>query len=327
MQDYYNRIDLNTDLSNISKEICKKYDLGNYISDKIIEIGYEDFNYILTSSKNKFFVKILYNGRDKNETNDYLNRLEQVRKSEIAFPKLLYSNNNALYELQIDNVLYRIFVFEYINGKNLLELGLTLNNEEIIYIANQIKLIHKVDLKPNFIYDSWAISSFPSEYVKNKDVIPDNFKNRINELYTSYNNIDFDKLPHSFVHGDIMNTNIMKDNNNKLWLIDFAVSNYLPRIQDLVVVACNICMTNNKEESYKRIKLLINEYSITYPLTTYEKEVFKLLFDISNAMFLMQSSYQKSIGNNSDETDFWFNKGVSGLNFSDKSEFDKILIK
>ena len=121
-----------------------------------------------------------------------------------------------------------------------------------------------------------------------------------------------------------MNTNIMKDKNNKLWLIDIAVSNYLPRIQDLVVASCNLCMTNSKEESYKRIIVLIDEYSKNNKLTDYEKEVFKIMFAISNAMFLMQSSYQMSIGNNSDETMFWYNKGVNGLKFSDSEEFNKI---
>ena len=34
----------------------------------------------------------------------------------------------------------------------------------------------------------------------------------------------------------------MKDNNGKLWIIDFAVSNYLPRIVDLAVSSCNLCL-------------------------------------------------------------------------------------
>ena len=36
LQDFYNRINLNTDLSNISKNICSTYNLGKHISDKII---------------------------------------------------------------------------------------------------------------------------------------------------------------------------------------------------------------------------------------------------------------------------------------------------
>ena len=324
MQEYFDRIDLNTDLSNISKIICEKYNLGNYLSDKIVEIGYEDFNYILTTSKNKYFVKILYNGRDENEANDYLERLSSVCATDISFPKLLSANGEYLFKITIENVTYRIFVFEYIDGKNLFELGTELDIDGIKFIANQINLIHQIKIEPNFIYDSWAISSFPTEYVKKKDVIPDKYKSVIEDLYNKYTNVDFDNLPHAFVHGDLMNTNVMKDANNKLWIIDFAVSNYLPRIQDLVVASCNLCMTSDKEKSYHRISILVNEYTKNNKLTDYEKKAFKILFDISNAMFLMQASYQISIGNNSKETLFWLNKGIKGLEFSDSLEFDKI---
>ena len=325
IQEYYNRINLNTDLSNISNKICEEYNLGNYKSDKLVEIGYEDFNYILTTSTGKFFVKILYNGRDEKESKDYLERLINICSSDISFPKLLKSiNNNYLYELIIDNVKYRIFVFEYIDGNNIFELGIELSNDEIKSIARQIDLIHRINFKPEFIYDSWAINSFPKEYEKKKNVIPDKHKNKVKELLIKYNNIDFNNLPHAFVHDDLMNTNIMKDKNNKLWIIDIAVSNYLPRIQDLVVASCNLCMTSDKETSYKRISALLNEYMINNKLSNYEKEVFKIMFDISNAMFLMQSSYQMSIGNNSKETEFWYNKGLNGLEFSDSEEFNKI---
>jgi Ser/Thr protein kinase RdoA (MazF antagonist) len=325
MQEYFDRINLNVDLSKISKEICKYYNLGNYLNNEIIKIGYEDFNYVLITNNGKWFVKILYKGRGDAEVNAYLDRLLAVNESEISSPKLLKVNNNFLYKLEFKNIIYKILVFEYIDGNNIFELGTILNEEEIKYLAKQIKLIHQIDIKPNFIYDSWAINNFLNEYDKKCSFIPLEFKNQINGLYNIYKGINFSKLSYAFVHGDIMNTNIMKDNNGKLWLVDFAVSNYLPRIQDLAVVACNICVVDDKEESYQRIKALIKEYTKEYPLTDYEKEIFKTLFDISNAMFLMQASYQKSIGNNSKETLFWLNKGVKGLRLSDENLFKQVL--
>ena len=49
LQDFNKRIGLNTKLDNISSEICKSYDLGNFISNELITIGYEDYNYYLTT--------------------------------------------------------------------------------------------------------------------------------------------------------------------------------------------------------------------------------------------------------------------------------------
>ena len=136
MQEYFDRIDLNTDLSNISKIICEKYNLGNYLSDKIVEIGYEDFNYILTTSKNKYFVKILYNGRDENEANDYLERLSSVCATDISFPKLLSANGEYLFKIKMAatlcshffiSLLLIVILLCYKNQVRLYVLGLALS--------------------------------------------------------------------------------------------------------------------------------------------------------------------------------------------------------
>ena len=58
LQDFNKRIGLNTDLKNISEQICNKYNLGNFVSNELITIGYEDYNYYLTTSKGKYCVKI-----------------------------------------------------------------------------------------------------------------------------------------------------------------------------------------------------------------------------------------------------------------------------
>lgn len=42
LQDFNKRIGLNTDLKNISELICNKYNLGNFVSNELITIGYED---------------------------------------------------------------------------------------------------------------------------------------------------------------------------------------------------------------------------------------------------------------------------------------------
>ena len=54
MKEFEERINLNFPLEVLSKEICNKYNLGKFIDNKLIEIGYEDYNYILTTSKGKF---------------------------------------------------------------------------------------------------------------------------------------------------------------------------------------------------------------------------------------------------------------------------------
>jgi len=72
-------------------------------------------------------------------------------------------------------------------------------------------------------------------------------------LVREFNALKMKKLPHCFVHGDLIETNIMKDKEGKLWIIDFAVANYYPRIIELAVLACNILLTQKAGLNQKEI--------------------------------------------------------------------------
>ena len=47
MEDFFERIDVNASLNEIAREICSKCNIDNYLSSKIVEVGYEDFNFII----------------------------------------------------------------------------------------------------------------------------------------------------------------------------------------------------------------------------------------------------------------------------------------
>ena len=60
---FYERINKIDDIDNFAKIVCDEYNLGDYKNIKIIEIGYEDFNAIITTSLGKYFLKIYRNER------------------------------------------------------------------------------------------------------------------------------------------------------------------------------------------------------------------------------------------------------------------------
>ena len=120
----------------------------------------------------------------------------------------------------------------------------------------------------------------------------------------------------------------MKDNNGKLWIIDFAVSNYMPRIVDLAVSSCNLCLNpKSLKETKSGIEMILKEYEKYNKLTDYEKEVFPIFFDIANAMGILQISYLISQGEASMEDRFWYNVSEKGLEFSNNNFWNGILKK
>ena len=318
LQDFNKRIGLNTELENISEQICQSYNLGDFISNELITIGYEDYNYYLTTSTGKYCVKIFNKIRSEEDIKNYLSRIRVVADSEINAPKPLKINNDIVLELDYESNHYDICVFEYIDGKNYFELGKKPSKDIIKELAKQTALINNLDINPNFIYDSWAIINFEEEYQNKRKYISEEYQNEFDRLLMELKSIDIEKLPKAFVHGDIISTNVMLDNADKVWIIDFAVSNYLPRIIDLAVISCNMCLDKkSKENTCTNIELLIKEYNKYNQLTEYELEVFEIFYKLANAMHILQTEYIIKTDGDSEENQYWLNEGIKGYSYSD----------
>ncbi len=324
LQDFNKRIGLNTDLKNISQQICGIYGLGTFISNELITIGYEDYNYYLTTSSGKYCVKIFSKIRTEEDIKNYLDRIRAVANSKINSPKPLLVNNDITLSLDFEQNHYDICVFEYINGKNYFELGKKPNDDVIKELARQTAMINNLDIKPNFIYDTWAIVNFDEEYKQKRECLSDSYKEDFDKLLIELKNIDFEKLPKAFVHGDIISTNVMIDENSKVWIIDFAVSNYLPRIIDLAVIACNMCLDEkSKDKTYSNIALLMSEYNKYNPLTEYELETFGTFYKLANAMHILQPQFIIKMDGDSEENQYWLNEGIIGYSYSSDEDFKK----
>lgn len=327
-QEFYDRINLNTNLENISKEICKKYNLDDYISDELILVGYEDFNYILNTTKGKYCVKIFNKERTNKDVNNYIDRIKLASTLNINTPKIYRVKNNCLQIIDINNNQYRLCVFEYVNGKSFYDLNEIPTEKEIKEIIKQMVYIHNAKLDSEYIYDKWTITNFIKEYKDKKNYLDKKYIDIFNKLTNRLEKVDFNKLVYSFVHGDIISSNVMKDKNNKLWIIDFAVSNYLPRIVDLAVTSCNLCLNpNSKVKTIESTKMILEEYQKYIKLNEYELETFPLFYDLANAMGILQISYLNNIGEASDEDKFWLEESEKGLSFSDNNFWNSIIKK
>lgn len=146
LQDFNKRIGLNTDLKNISQKICESYNLGEFISNELITIGYEDYNYYLTTSNGKYCVKIFSKIRTKVDIKNYLDRIRAVANSEINAPKPLIVNSDITLSLDYEDNHYDICVFEYINGKNFFELEEKPSKDIIKELARQTAMINNLDI-------------------------------------------------------------------------------------------------------------------------------------------------------------------------------------
>ena len=313
---FYERIDKIEDINILSTLVCKEYKLGELIDTLVLEFGYEDFNAIITTNTGKYFMKVFRNSRTDKDVEDCIGRTWHAYQNGVKVPKIYLNSENKIVTIfKYLNSRFRVTLMQYINGKNFFELNRKPTDNELEQIVSIASSLSKMDYHPNFIYDTWAITSFCAEFEKKKKYLSNEYFNLINPIYEKFKKFDYDKLPKSFVHGDMMSTNLLIDDKGEIWLIDFSVSNYMARINELIVICDDIALiVNDKEKSEKRIKNIFNQWCNEVNATDFEKESFKILYDVANAINVLITQYEiKELKNDSDETIMHLEAGLFGL--------------
>jgi len=153
-----------------------------------------------------------------------------------------------------------------------------------------------------------------NEYEKKWSYLSPVYQDIIEPIYREFKKCDYKTLPKAFVHGDMMSTNLMRDSNGKIWLIDFSVSNYTTRMNEIIVICDDVAMIyGNREKSEHRIRRAFSLWCNKVRATTEERENFQLFFSVANAINVMNSSYEIRNGNTSKETKMHFEAGIFGL--------------
>ena len=310
----YERINNITEIEFISKKICSDYKLGEFTSFELIEIGYEDFNYILKSSSSKYFVKIFNTDRDETTCIRLINILVKSIENGIPVPKLLKQNDKYIYEIKINDTLLRLFVMNYIDGKNFWELNRNLNELELEQVAKIAHKINSVDYSINeTFYDEWTVTNLKEEYIKKKHCLTYKDNLKISRIVDEFDLIDFNKMKHVYIHGDIIKSNLILDKNNKIYIVDFSAFNYLPRIVEISALLLGLCLADDKTSTIEKMNLFLKYYNKYNVLYDNEIKELPLILKALASMYIIQTSYIKATLGDYVENDYWFEQGQKYL--------------
>ncbi len=314
---FRDRIEYKGDLDKLFEKVSESYGLGKYISFSPILQGYEDFNIILTTEKGKYFVKVFAKFRDTKEVEQYIHMMLKALDKGIKHPKLLKNPDGYLYARKLGGANVSLAVMDYIIGEDFFRLQEKPSEEEMRFLAQQAAKINTIDFKPKFVYDSWAIPNFLKEYEKIKDKLENDDHELIKPLVEMFPKLEIEKLPHCFVHGDIISTNVMRADDGGLYIIDFAVANWYPRIQELAVLLCDLLFVPDKETFQKNYDLALNEYQKIIKLNDIELKTLPTYIKLAHAMHIIPSTREKLLNNITlPENEFWLKSGQEGLRFT-----------
>jgi hypothetical protein len=106
----------------------------------------------------------------------------------------------------------------------------------------------------------------------------------------------------------------MLDKNGEIWVIDFSVSNYTARINEIAVICDDVALlVGDKKESEKRVKAAFYRWCEKVNATDFEKESFQLIYDVANAINVLLPIYEIKTGNDTEETQMHLEAGLFGL--------------
>ena len=317
MNNFQKRINYQGSLKPFLQQVCKDFSIGEYKDYKIIPIGYEDFNLTVTTDRDEYFVKVFGSFRSKDECSRYVGIMESILKAGVSHPLLFQSNQGYLYKLSNNNQTDRLCVMQYIDGKIFYELQTNPTTEEKRFVIKQAALINKINIKPSMVYDQWAITNFPREYNKKEKYLNKDDKKLVEPMIEIYKSLSIDNLPHCFVHGDIIKTNVMRGASGDIYILDFAAANYYPRIQELAIILCDLFFdAKNPGEFPQNYNLAVSEYQKYIVLTHNELEKLPNYIKLAHSMHVLSANYEKIVNRNqSSENEYYLELGRVGLKY------------
>lgn len=320
MNNFQDRIKYKGDIKPVLESVCVDYNIGDYGSYSIVSVGYEDFNLILETTINKYFVKIFASFRNLKDCQRYIGIVSKVIESGVSHPKILKTKQGFLYSTQKNGIDINLCVEEFIDGESFYDSTQEPTNEDILLISQEAAKINKIDYRPDYLSDSWAVENLLTEFNIIEKYLSEKDKTLLSPIIEQYSKIDFDLLPHTLVHGDLIKTNILKSKNKRIYLIDFSVANYYPRIQELAILFCDIFFNESNPDNFRVIyQKVLSEYQKYLTLTRIELELLPIYIKFAHAMHMIGATREKYLNNNlSEENDYFLDRGRKGLEFMAK---------
>lgn len=309
------RLSYSGNLRPVIERLSTAYSIGETRDFSVIGVGYEDCNVIVETEDGKFVAKIFQKERKPEDITRYSTIMGLAIESGVNHPPLLKTQSGDVVHRDTQANGLSLVLMKFIDGRTFYELKRAPDDNERQAVLEQAIKVNQIDYHPSPIYDSWAIPNIQDMYDRVKQYMQQDGLGLVEQVIAKYKEIPVDKLPHCFVHGDFTKTNIIKGADGKIYVLDFSVANWYPRIQELAVISANLLYDPDKSVSLlERTELVADEYSNLNPLTTEERQHLYSYSLAGVAMEYMGAHQEKyKNGNDNEETENWFTLGRDGL--------------
>lgn len=288
--------------------------IGKIQNSKPIEEGYEDANYLLTTERGKFVLKIFNKNRNLEMVESYVKIFTECRLHNISVIEILMDFNDGLGIFENGEDITYYMITKFFEGKNYQ--NITPQISEMLHITEILAKLNTLNFPVVEDYDSWGNKNLAKEYELNKDKMGAKENPLVGKSYEEFLSIDWSGFGKSVIHGDMQRKHVLKS-GDELRILDFGCAAFDYKVIDLSTYLAWFCL---QEDTWKDSDLIYKEvveiYNRTHHLSQSEIKALPILIRAAYAAYYLKTSVLINDGDNSDETIDWYKKSKIMLELS-----------
>ena len=209
---------------------------------------------------------------------------------------------------------HQLLVMDFAPGRTFYDLGRPPDQAELARLVEQAVRIHACQARPERVFDAWAIANLVPLAGQVGDLLDAGQRRLVDDAISAMAAAGFWSLPVTLIHADLTAGNVLLGPDGELTVLDFALANRWPRLQELAVIAASL-MHGSPLPLPARLDAVARLYSAAgpAPLTPEEESALPAFGRAAAAMELLGGLNQWRQGNRGQETDSLIDLGTAGL--------------
>jgi Ser/Thr protein kinase RdoA (MazF antagonist) len=302
---------VSTSLPELVAHVAANYRLGDVVDWSVLATGYEDCNIDLRTSQTRMVVKVFAAGRPAGIAGRTAGVIDAVREAGVRHPRL---HADAAGDDVHSYDGHQLLVMDFAPGRTFYDLGRPPDQAELALLVEQAVRIHACEARPEPVFDSWAVANLVPLAGQVGDLLDAGQRRLVDDAISAMAAVSFWSLPVTLIHADLTAGNVLLGPDGELTVLDFALANRWPRLQELAVIAASL-MHGSPGTLPARLDAVARLYSAAgpAPLTPEEEAALPAFGRAAAAMELLGGLNQWRLGNRGPETDSLIDLGTVGL--------------
>ncbi len=306
---------VSTSLPELVDHVAAEYRLGDVGDWSVLATGYQDCNIDLRARRQRVVIKVFAAGRPAGIAARTAGIIAAVTAAGVRHPRL-HADAAGSHVHAYDG--HRLLVMDFAPGQTFYDLGRPPDEAELAAVVEQAAHIHRTDARPEPVFDSWAIANLVPLAGQVGDLLDAEQRRLVDRTIEEMARVDFASLPTTLIHADLTAGNLLLGPDGQVTVLDFALANRWPRLQELAVIAASL-LHGSPDALPARMEKVGRLYAASgpKPLTQAEEAALPAFGRAAAAMELLGGLNQWRQGNRGQETDSLIDIGTAGLRHYD----------